>query len=153
MKKLRWGIVSAGRISAQFAHDMQFVKNGELAAVATRSLASAQAFAKKYHIEKCYEGYQTMFDDPDIDAVYIGTPHTLHYENVVAAIKAGKHVLCEKPITISSEQCLKLSKLAKQQGVFLMEAMWTYFLPALNKAKAWVDAGRIGKIKHIKTDL
>ena len=76
MKKLRWSIVSAGRISAQFCHDMQFVKNGELAAVATRRLTSDQHFTKKHHIEKYYEGYQAMFNDPDIVAVYIGTPHT-----------------------------------------------------------------------------
>ena len=149
MKNIRWGIVSTGRISAQFSHDMQYAYNG----VAARNIDDAKAFAKKYNIEKVYQGYQAMFDDPDIDAVYIGTPHTFHYEHAAAAINAGKGVLCEKPITVSSEQCLKLSALAKERGVFLMEAMWTYFLPALNKAKSWIEEGRIGTIKHIKADF
>lgn len=153
MDNIRWGIVSTGNIAELFSQDMNFVRNGELAAVAARSLDSARAFAKKHHIAKAYEGYQAMFDDPDIDAVYIATPHTLHYENTVAALKAGKAVLCEKPITVSSEQCLKLTMLAKEQDVFLMEAIWTYFLPAIQKAKLWVDEGRIGSIKHIKADF
>ena len=153
MKNIRWGIVSTGRISEQFAHDMQFVNNGELSAVAARNIDDAADFAKKHNIEKCYQGYQTMFDDPDIDAVYIGTPHTFHFEQAFAAISAGKGVLCEKPITVSSEQCLQLSLLAKEKEVFLMEAMWTYFLPAINKAKAWIEEGRIGTIKHIKADF
>ncbi|MGJ8692336.1 MAG: Gfo/Idh/MocA family protein [Thalassotalea sp.] len=153
MNNVRWGIVSTGRISAQFAHDMQFVNNGELAAVAARNINSAQAFAEQHHIAKTYAAYQAMFDDPEIDAIYIGTPHTFHFDHAMAAIAAGKHVLCEKPITISAEQCIALSKEAKAQGVLLMEAMWTYFLPAINKAKQWIDAGRIGQIKHIKADF
>lgn len=152
-KKLRWGIVSTGRIAQQFCQDMAFVTNGELAGVAARSLDDAKAFALKFGIEKAYQGYQSLFDDPTIDVVYVATPHTLHYQNVYAALMARKSVLCEKPITISSEESLQLSVLAKKQGVFLMEAMWTYFLPAIQQAKKWVEEGRIGKIKHIKADF
>lgn len=151
--KLQWGIVSTGRIAEQFCQDMAFVDNGELAAVAARNLDNAQSFASKYKITKAYQGYQAMFDDPDIDVVYIATPHNIHYQNVYDALMAGKSVLCEKPITISSEESRKLSALAQDKGLFLMEAMWTYFLPAIIKAKQWVESGRIGKVKHIKADF
>jgi len=152
-KKLRWGVVSTGRIAQQFCQDMSFVDNGVLVAVAARKLEDAQEFAKKHNIEKAYQGYQLLFDDPNIDIVYIGTPHTFHYQNVHDALMAGKPVLCEKPITVSSEQSKALSRLAKERGLFLMEAIWTYFLPAIQQAKKWVDEGKIGKIKHIKADF
>ncbi|NMP32845.1 Gfo/Idh/MocA family oxidoreductase [Thalassotalea sp. M1531] len=153
MNKLNWGIVSTGRIAEQFASDMAFVSNGKMLAVAARKLEDAEEFASRFEIERAYASYQAMFDDPDIDVVYIGTPHTLHFDQARDAILAGKHVLCEKPVTISSAQCQELSKLAKSQGVFLMEAMWTYFLPAIQQAKRWVDAGRIGNLKHVKADF
>jgi len=152
-KILRWGIVSTGRIAQQFCQDMAFVTNGKLAAVAARNIDDAQTFADKYGIEKAYQGYQAMFNDPDIDIVYIATPHSFHYQNAYDALMAGKSVLCEKPITISSEESKKLAALAKGQGLFLMEAMWTYFLPAIQQAKKWLDEGLIGKVKHIKADF
>ena len=152
-KNVRWGIVSTGRIAQQFCQDMAFVNNGELAGVAARKLADAKQFAHKFNIEKAYQGYQALFDDPTIDVVYIATPHNFHYENVRDALMAGKSVLCEKPITISSDESRKLSALAHEKGLFLMEAMWTYFLPAIQKAKQWVEEGRIGELKHIKADF
>lgn len=152
-KILRWGIVSTGRIAQQFCQDMAFVTNGKLAAVAARNINDAQAFSDKYGIEKAYQGYQAMFNDPDIDVVYIATPHSFHYQNAYDALMAGKSVLCEKPITISSEESKKLAAFAKSQGLFLMEAMWTYFLPAIQQAKKWLDDGLIGKVKHIKADF
>jgi predicted dehydrogenase len=152
-KILRWGIVSTGIIAQQFCQDMAFVSNGKLAGVAARKLEDAESFAQKYDIEKTYQGYQALFDDPDIDIVYIATPHNFHYQNAYDALKAGKSVLCEKPITISSEESQKLSLFAKEQGLFLMEAMWTYFLPAIQQAKKWVKEGQIGKVKHIKADF
>jgi predicted dehydrogenase len=152
-KKIRWGIVSTGRIAQQFCQDMLFVTNGELAAVAARKLEDAEEFANEHGIAKAYQGYQALFDDPDIDVVYIATPHSFHYQNAHDALMAGKSVLCEKPITISSKESKKLSVLAKSQGLFLMEAMWTYFLPPIQQAKQWVNEGRIGKVKHIKADF
>lgn len=153
MKKLKWGIVSSGRICALFCDDLIQLDEAEIYGVAARNIESAKKFAEKYKIKNTYEGYQAMFDDPNIDVVYIGTPHTLHFENARNAILSGKHVLCEKPMVVTPEQAKELSDLAKKQGVFLMEAMWTYFLPAIQKAKQWVDEGRIGKLKHIKVDF
>ena len=150
---LNWGIISAGRICQQFAADMRFVNNGKVKAIAARKIDDAKAFANEYGIERAYGSYQQLFDDADIDIVYIGTPHTFHFEQAKAAILAGKHVVCEKPVTVGSAEMKTLSALAKQQGVYLLEAMWTYFLPAIQKAKAWVNGGRIGNIKHIKADF
>ncbi|WP_440874165.1 Gfo/Idh/MocA family protein [Thalassotalea sp. PLHSN55] len=151
--KVRWGIVGTGRIAEQFCQDLPFVSNAELAAVAARKRVDAQRFANKYDIEYAYQSYQSMFESSKVDAVYIATPHTFHYCNIKSALEAGKSVLCEKPITVSSREFDELSKLAQTKGLFLMEAMWTYFLPAIKKAKAWVDQGKIGDIKHIKADF
>ncbi len=153
MKQLNWGIISTGVIAGQFCQDMKHVSNGKLLAVAARQLTNAQSFAKKHEIDKAYQGYQQLFDDAEIDVVYIATPHNLHFQHVHDALMAGKSVLCEKPFTISSAECQQLYLLAKEKGLFLMEAMWTYFLPAIKKAKQWLDNGRIGKIKHIKADF
>lgn len=152
-KKLNWGIVSTGRIALQFASDLPHVENANLYGVAARSIDKAESFAQQLGVAKTYNSYQAMFDDPKIDVVYIGTPHTLHFEQTVAALKAGKHVLCEKPITTSSEQSQKLASLAKDKGLVLMEAMWTYFLPAILEVKKWVDEGRIGKVLHLKAEF
>jgi len=153
MKQLNWGIVSTGVIAEQFCHDMKYVTNGRLLAVAARQLTDAQLFAKKHNIEKAFQSYQQLFDDPEIDVVYIATPHNLHFQHSYDALMAGKSVLCEKPFTVSSSECQQLQILAKEKNLFLMEAMWTYFLPAIKKAKQWVEDGRIGKIKHIKADF
>lgn len=152
-KKIQWGIVSAGRIAGQFCQDMAFVNNGELAAVAARSLDDAQQFADKFNIPQAYEGYDALYNDPNIDIVYVATPHNFHFQNVSDALNAGKSVLCEKPLTINSHESQQLIELASSKGLFLMEAVWTYFLPAILKAKQWVDEGRIGNIKHLKADF
>jgi predicted dehydrogenase len=152
-RKVRWGIISTGRIAQQFCQDMSFVENGELVAVGARNIDDAQAFANKFNIATAYQGYKAVYDDPHVDIVYIGTPHTFHFDNVRDALMAGKSVLCEKPITISSEESQQLINLANHNQLFLMEAMWTYFLPAIIKAKQWVLEGRIGNIKHIKADF
>jgi predicted dehydrogenase len=153
LKPLNWGIVSTGRICEQFTCDLKYVNGAKAVAVAARRLKDAENFAHRHGLKKAYEGYQALFDDVDIDIIYIGTPHTCHFQQAYDAIKAGKHVLCEKPITISVAQMKELSDFARSQGVLLMEAMWTYFLPAIQQAKSWVEQGRIGKVLHIKADF
>lgn len=153
MEKLKWGIVSAGRISSKFCADLINFDDAEIYGVAARNIESAKEFAHKYNIKEAYQGYQAMFDDPEINIVYIGTPHTCHYSNTRDAILAGKHVLCEKPFVTSPEQCQELILLARERNVFLMEAMWTYFLPAIQQAKQWIMEGRLGKIRHFKMDF
>ncbi|MCG8607866.1 Gfo/Idh/MocA family oxidoreductase [bacterium] len=153
MQKIRWGIVSTGRIAHSFAQDFKFVPNGELLAVASRSVNTAKRFAEQYQIPRYYGTYQALFEDQEIDAVYIATPHNLHYQNTMDVLKAGKAVLCEKPLTVNPEECHALKQFSEASGRYLMEAMWTYFLPAICKAQEWVTQGRIGEIKHIKADF
>jgi len=153
MGKVRWGIVSAGTIANTFATDIVHVSNAELSAVAARTQESATKFANQYGISKAYQGYDKLFADPDINAIYIGTPHTLHYQNACDAMRAGKAVLCEKPITVCADECAALLDVAAETGSYLMEAMWTWFLPAVRKAKEWVDSGRIGELRQIKAEL
>ena len=153
MKKVRWGIVGAGHIANTFAADMQHVANADLTSVAARNLTSANEFAERYDINKTYEGYAALYADPDVDAIYIATPHTLHLPNASDALRAGKAVMCEKPITVSAAECRALIEVAEDTENYLMEAMWTWFLPAIQQAKVWIDAGRIGKLQHLKAEL
>lgn len=153
MKKVNWGIIGAGRIAGQFARDIHYTTNSHLAAVAARTESGAQAFAQQYGIENYYGSYQQLYEDPSIDAVYVATPHTLHYQQTCDIIRSGKAVLCEKPLTINQHECNQLIDLAAQHSSFIMEGMWTYFLPAIIQARQWVDSGRIGTIKHLKADF
>lgn len=153
MNKIRWGIVGAGRIAHTFARDMTATANGMVQAVAARSGASASAFASEYGVPTAHEGYQALYDDADVDAVYVATPHTYHLQNASDALRAGKAVLCEKPITINAAECRQLIEVAHETSGYLMEAMWTWFLPAVRTAKEWVDAGRIGSIVQIQSDF
>ena len=153
MSKVKWGILSTGRITHQFVQDFAYVPNGEVVAVASRSQASADAFADEYAIGRAYADYGQMLEDTDVDAVYIATPHTLHYQNAMDAIQARKHVLCEKPFTVGVRESRNLFRIAEQSSVFVMEAMWTWFLPAIRKALEWVEQGRIGKLRQVKADF
>lgn len=151
--RVRWGIISTGRIAHQFAQDFRFVPNGELVAVASRSGMQAEAFARTYSIPRAYAAYELLLEDPEVDAVYVATPHTLHYQNSKDAIRAGKHVLCEKPFTVGVSDARNLFRLSDQSSVFIMEGMWTYFLPAIRKAMQWMKQGRIGPVRHLKADF
>ncbi len=153
MDVVRWGIVSAGNIANTFASDIRHVAGARAHAVAARDRASALAFAGKHGIKNAYGGYDELFADPDIDAIYVATPHTFHFEHSSTALAAGKAVLCEKPIATSAAECRRLLDVARRANAYLMEAMWTWFLPATIRARQWVDAGRIGKLCHIKADF
>lgn len=153
MKTINWGILSTGNIAHSFAQDFRYVKGGKITAVASRSLDKADAFAKKYKIEKAYGSYEQLLSDPKIDAVYIATPHNFHFQNTSDALKKGKAVLCEKPITINPGECRKLIELSRSTNTYLMEAMWTYFLPPVQKAAEWIREGKIGKVQQIKAEF
>ncbi len=152
-KTVRWGIAGTGRISHQFVQDFAYVPNGKVTAVSSRSQHSADSFAEQYSIGRAYAGYEQLLNDPEVDAVYVASPHTMHFQDTLDAIQAGKHVLCEKPFTINPEESMKLFDIAGQSSVFVMEAMWTFFLPAIQKAQEWLQQGRIGKLRQIKADF
>lgn len=153
MIPIRWGIVGAGRIAHTFVQDMPATGNGVVQAVAARSGQSAREFSAQYDIPTAHEGYEALYADPDVDAIYIATPHTLHLEQASRSLRAGKAVLCEKPITVNAGECEQLIAVASETSGYVMEAMWTWFLPAIGKAKEWVDAGRIGRIVQIQADF
>ncbi len=153
MRKIRWGIIGAGRIAGSFAQDMRFVPNGELVAIASRTPERAGEFARRYGIGRAYGSYEALFADHAIEAVYIATPHAQHVANASAALRAGKAVLCEKPITLNATECRSLLAVAAETGGYLMEGMWTWFLPAIRQAVKWVQAGRIGRLRHVQADF
>jgi predicted dehydrogenase len=152
-RKVRWGIVGTGRIAQQFVEDFEFVANGKVAAVASRSQKSAALFARQHDIPLALGDYKALFETPSVDAVYIATPHAMHYQNTLDAIAERKHVLCEKPLTVNAEESRRLFHVANASSVFLMEAMWTFFLPAVQRARHWVEQGRIGKIREVRADF
>lgn len=150
---IKWGIIGPGIIANEFAFDFQFVKNAKLEAVASSSSERAEAFAHKFSIPKVYTSYDDLYNDPEIDIIYIATPHTFHFEQSKKALLSGKAVLCEKPMTVTLQETLDLLTLAQEQKKFLMEGMWTYFLPAIQKAYQWAATGRIGKVIQVKSDF
>lgn len=153
MKKVKWGIVGTGRIAGEFAADFKYVDNAELVAVASRSQETADAFADKFNIAKAHSSYQKLYEDPDVEAVYVATPHNFHFENSHDALAHGKAVLCEKPITTNPLAFEQLKAFAKERNQYLMEGMWTYFHPAIQKAQQWVQSGRIGQLVQVKADF
>jgi predicted dehydrogenase len=153
MQKVRWGIVGPGKIAHQFANDIRFTSNSEIVAVASNSAERAQEFAGKYSIPTAYSDYQSLYEAEDVDMVYVATTHNFHFENSRDAILKGKGVLCEKPITDNLASSLKLFEIASVNKVYLMEALWTYFLPAIQKAKEWIQEGKIGKVINLKSDF
>jgi predicted dehydrogenase len=152
IKKVRWAILGAGQIANQFACDFYAVKNAELVAVSSRERERANAFANKHGIPFVLT-YDELYRSDKVDAVYVATTHNFHFEHTLACMTHGKAVLCEKPITVNDVEFKKLMAFAKEKQVFLMEALWTYFLPALQKANEWIAEGRIGSINVIQADF
>ncbi|MDW3194784.1 MAG: Gfo/Idh/MocA family oxidoreductase [Cytophagales bacterium] len=153
MNKVRWGILGPGNIAADFVNDFQFVSNGVVQAVASRSNERSQVFADKFQIPIVLDSYEELVAHPAVDAIYVATPHNFHFEQSKLTLNQGKAVLCEKPVTTSLADFQSLRSIAIEKEVLLMEGMWTYFLPAILKAKQWVNEGRIGAVKHVKSDF
>ena len=153
MKKIRWGVAGPGVIAQKFAEAIAGVDCAELYAVASRSGERAEAFAEKYGAKKAYSSYSEMAEDENVDVVYISTAHPFHRPVAEIFIKAGKHILCEKPLCVCEEDGRALTALAEEKGVFLMEAMWTSFLPAVKALKEEIRAGVIGKPMGMTADF
>lgn len=151
--QVNWGIIGPGRIAHSFASDIKHTSNAGLVAVAARSGSRARDFASQYGIKHAHEGYEALFADPGVDAVYVATPHSYHLEHCAAAMRQGKAVLCEKPLVVSPTECRELMAIADETGSYLMEGMWTWFLPAIQRALIWYRQGRIGQLLHIKSDF
>ncbi|AJT42715.1 Gfo/Idh/MocA family protein [Psychromicrobium lacuslunae] len=156
---LRWGIVSTGSIANTVTSDIALLDDAVIQAASSRSQRSAEDFAAKfgatnsYFDERGLTGYQQMFDDPQVDVVYVATPHGQHYEVAKAALEAGKHVLCEKALTINAREAEELIELAGSKGLFLMEAMWARFTPGVQRALELVGSGVFGEIHWVRADV
>lgn len=148
--KIKWGIISTGHISRKFATALALLPEAELVAVASRNLQSAQEFAGIFNVPKAYAIYEELANDPEIDAVYIGTPHTFHHENSVLCMKKGKAVLCEKAFAINAAEAREMVKVAREENVFLMEAMITRQVPLVHKVLKWIADGRIGEPRLVR---
>ncbi|UCC53095.1 MAG: Gfo/Idh/MocA family oxidoreductase [Anaerolineaceae bacterium] len=149
-KTINWGIIGPGGIAHKFAQSAAVVDGAEVVAAASRTPGKAKAFAVKYGIENYYTGYAEMLSNDDVDAVYVATTHNFHYENVKQVLEAGKAVLCEKPLTVNAAEMCSLIALAEQKQLFMMEAMWTRFLPALEQVRAWLAQDVIGTVKQVR---
>lgn len=144
---IRWGILGPGRIAKKFASDLKLVKDATLVAIGSRSRENAQAFAKDFPAKYIHDSYEALVNNDEVDVIYIATPHNFHYENTMLCLQHGKAVLCEKPFAINAKQAASMIALAKEKEVFLMEALWTKFLPHFIKLKELISGGRIGEIK------
>lgn len=150
---IRWGIAGPGRIAELEAGDFGLVPDAELAAVGSRSIDRARAFAERHRIPRAYGSYRELIADPELDAIYITTPHPQHLAIARAAIRAGKAVLVEKTFTATVAGAEELRDLARAERVFAMEAMWTRFLPAYRTIRQVIADGRIGEVRHVQADL
>ncbi|UFU03493.1 Gfo/Idh/MocA family oxidoreductase [Ruania suaedae] len=154
----RWGFLGPGRIAAKVAADFGHVHNGRLVAVGSRSSARAEEFARTHaeragHEVRAHTGYDALLADPEVDAVYLATPHTHHAGQAVAAIEAGKAVLVEKSFAATLAGAERVLDAARRHHVFAMEAMWTRFQPAVQRAKGLIDDGTIGQVRAVQADL
>ena len=158
-RTLRWGVVATGGIAAKVTADLALLEDSTLHAVSSRDAGRAQAFARRHGFERSYHdddgvpGYQHLVNDPAVDIVYVAAPHGQHFEIARSALAGGKHVLCEKAFTVNAHEAEALIKLARTKGVFLMEAMWTRFLPSVNRVWEIIRSGEIGDVKWVHADL
>jgi len=149
MKKIRWGILGTGTIAHKFASDLKFVENAELVAVGSRSLENAKIFAEEFNIQLSFGSYEELAKCDEIDIVSIATPNNLHHPNTLLCLNNGKAVLCEKPLALNEKQVLEMINLAHQKNLFLMDALWTKFLPHYRKMIEIVKSGSLGNIKVV----
>ena len=151
MKPLRFGILGTGQMAANFAAELRALRGAGVVAagVGSRRRAAAQAFAATHGIERAFGSYEELAADPDIDVAYIATPHVYHEAHTVLCLRSGKHVLCEKPLALNAAQADRMIECARAHGRFLMEALWTRFLPAFRAARRLVAGGALGRISLI----
>jgi predicted dehydrogenase len=153
MDEIRWGFVGPGRIARLVAADMQHVPHARLSAVASRSPQRAQEFAREFGAERAHGSYRAIVEDPDVDVLYIATPHPQHHAIALAAIEAGKALLVEKAFTATVAGAEEVVAAARERGVFVMEAMWTRFQPAVVRARELVEQGALGQVRLVQADL
>ena len=152
-RPVRWGILATGKIATAFARDLALLSECELAAVGSRRLESAEAFAAEHGASTAYGDYRRLVEDPDVDVVYVASPHALHEKHVRLAFAAGKPVLCEKALTLDAAAAERLVAEARERQLFLMEAMWMRCNPLVRRLQALVESGAVGQVRQVRADL
>ncbi|WJS96853.1 Gfo/Idh/MocA family oxidoreductase [Flavobacterium johnsoniae] len=156
MKKennIKWGIIGLGNIASQFAADLSLLKDAELTAVASRDINKGKEFGEKFNAQKVYDCYDLIFKDPEVEIIYIATPHNSHAELSIKALENGKHVLCEKPMALSYKDAQRMIEASKKHNKFFMEAFWTRFIPSVQNVLQKINNNVIGQINYIKADF
>ncbi|WZO97082.1 Gfo/Idh/MocA family oxidoreductase [Isosphaeraceae bacterium EP7] len=152
-QKIRWGILATGRVAQQFARGLSVLPDAELMAVGSRNLSSAKLFADAYGIPKVHGSYEALAADPEVDIIYVATPHIRHARDCRLVLEAGKPVLCEKPFAVSAIEAGSVIALARSKGLFCMEAMWMRFMPLIAEVKALISDGAIGRPELLTADF
>ncbi|MFC4721608.1 Gfo/Idh/MocA family protein [Geojedonia litorea] len=153
VKQIKWGIIGLGKIAHKFAQDLNTISNCELYAVASRSQMKADEFATKFQAKKAYNSYSDLAEDPEINAVYIATPHAFHKEHSLLCLNKGIAVLCEKPFAMNLEEVSEMISVAKAEKVLLMEALWTAFLPHFQHSLKILKEKTLGDITSLEADF
>ena len=153
MKTINWGIIGLGKMARVFAEDLVLVKDCSLYAAASRSQEKADVFSKQFGTAKAYASYKELIEDQHVDIVYIATPHPFHFEIAMKCLKAKKHVLCEKPMSLHLEHTQALIQEARARNCFLMEAIWTRFMPTTKKLLSLLEQNQIGELISIEADF
>lgn len=151
--KIKWGILSTGKIARKFVHDLKQLPDAQIWAVGSRHQDSADAFADEFDIPRRYDSYDKLAGDPDVDVIYIATPHPYHAENSLMCLKAGKAVLCEKPFALNTQQAEEVIAYARDHKLFIMEAIWSRFIPLYREIRNWVRDGAIGDVRMLTADF
>ena len=156
---VRWGVVSTGKIASIVVSDLALQPDAVQQAISSRTQSNADAFAARHGFRRAYgdedgvSGFVRLLQDQDIDVVYVASPHASHYAVAKAALEAGKHVLCEKPMTLNMREAVSLVSLAREKGLFLMEAVWSRFLPSFQRMVQILASGELGEIRWMQADL
>jgi predicted dehydrogenase len=150
---VRWGILGAGSIAKRFTEGAQSLPDAQVIAVGSRTQEKADAFADEFNIPHRHVSYEALVADPDVDVIYVATPHPMHKENTLLALNAGKPVLCEKPFTINAREAEEAVRTAREKRLFLMEGMWTRFFPAMYEVRRLIKEGAIGEVRMLQADF
>jgi predicted dehydrogenase len=149
---VRWGILGTGGIATTFVTDLRLTDSGVAVAVGSRSQGSADRFADEFGIANRHASYELLVADPDVEVIYVATPHPMHHDDAILALRAGKHVLVEKPFTMNAAEAREIVRVAREHGLFAMEAMWTRFLPHVAIIRDWLARGVLGDVVTVTAD-
>jgi predicted dehydrogenase len=153
LSDIRWGILGPGAIARRFAAGLKELPDAEISAVGARSRESADAFAGEFGVSRRHVGYAALAEDPEVDVIYISTPHVFHAEHAELCLNAGKPVLCEKPFAVNAREAGRVVALAREKEIFLMEGMWTRFFPLMERLRKMVTDGAIGEPRMLAVDF